>query len=41
MIACARSGKRTLSDLEEVGARKLVELMAPKFGWFGLKRLFG
>jgi hypothetical protein len=40
MIACARSGRRTLSDFQEVGRKTLAELVRlPKSGWFGLRRL--
>jgi hypothetical protein len=41
MIACARSGKRTLSDFQYAGGKALEELMRPsRSGWFGLWRLF-
>jgi hypothetical protein len=36
MIECARSGHRTLTDFNEVGSRALVEIIRPKFDWFGL-----
>jgi hypothetical protein len=40
MIACARSGKRTLGDFQDVGRRTLQEIMRPpRLGWFGLRRL--
>jgi hypothetical protein len=40
MIACARSGRRTLRDFQGAGRKTLEELTRPpSFGWFGLRRL--
>ena len=40
MIACAQSGRHTLSDFQEVGRKTLQGLIQPpKSGWFGLRRL--
>jgi hypothetical protein len=40
MIACARSGRRTLIDFQDVGFKILDEVTGQsKFEWFGLRRL--
>ena len=40
MIACAQSGRRNLSNFQDVGRKTLRELIRPpRSGWFGLRRL--
>ena len=42
MIDCANRRNRTLADFQNAGSRVLADfLRPPKFGWFGLRRLFG
>jgi hypothetical protein len=42
MVECAKSGRRTLADFQNVGAKTLEEITRPpKFHWFGLRRLLG
>jgi hypothetical protein len=42
MVACAKSGRRTLIDFQNVGSKTLQEInRPPRFHWFGLRRLFG
>ena len=39
LIRCARSGKRTVIDLQNAGLKKLKATAKPvSFNWFGLKR---
>ena len=40
MIACARSGQRTLEDFRDAGSNTLNEITgSSRFDWFGLRRL--
>jgi hypothetical protein len=42
MVACAKSGRRTLVDFQNVGSKTLQEInRPPSFHWFGLRRLLG
>jgi hypothetical protein len=37
MVACAKSGRRTLIDFQTVGSKTLQEInRTPRFHWFGL-----
>jgi hypothetical protein len=39
IVACAKTGRRTLEDLHEAGATALAEITRPPvFDWFGLRR---
>lgn len=42
VIDCANQGRRTFIDFQNAGLAALAKAVQPaKFGWFGLRRLFG
>jgi ketopantoate reductase len=40
LIQCARSGKRTLIELQNAGLKTLKAKAEPTFNWFGLRRFY-
>jgi hypothetical protein len=39
LVACGHSGRRTLADFQDAGAKVLEEIVKPQgFDWFGLRR---